>query len=635
VHTNETIVIRNDQRVLLVDDEASVLRTVRDLLELHGFPVDPADNPVTALELARKNAYATVISDIKMPEMSGLELLEKLHERDRDLPVVLMSAHADLDMAIDAVKKGAFDFIIKPYRHEQLVQIVERAISEFKRIQADKHAVALLEETVAQSAQDWENTFNTITDMITIHDRDYNVIFANKAARETLRLSSCIPGKPRCCKHYHGTDTTTPGCPSCAALLTGKPVSFETFEPHLNKHLEFRALPRLNGKKEVIGLIHIVRDITDRKKAEEELIEARKAAIESSRAKSEFLANMSHEIRTPMNGVIGMLDLLLNAGADRQQREYIGMCKTSAEAMLRLLNDVLDVSRIESGRFELDRHAFSLRQTVKASISPLLVELRKKGLAFRCAVPAVVPDLLVGDAGRLRQIITNLVNNAIKFTLHGEVSVSVTADEQNGASTALRFVVRDTGIGIPQNRLHAIFESFRQVDSSTTRKYGGTGLGLSIAKRLAELMGGGIRVESEIGKGSAFYVIVRAGLQRPKAAPPVDWVTWSVGPEGECPDGRRDREARQTDGAGGLHEVREHIHALSSAIALRNDVLIEEYARKLKDSAAAANLGKLSDDAFRVQLAARKGDLERSAALFDRINADRDRQGTISRRTET
>jgi signal transduction histidine kinase/FixJ family two-component response regulator len=611
--------IHANQRILLVDDDTTVLETLKEMLELQGYHVDSSDKPVTALELVQMNSYSTVISDIKMPELSGLELLQKIHEKNQDIPVILMSGQADLDMAIVAVKKGAFDFIIKPDQLQQLIHTVERAVREFDRKEDNKHAVTVLEETVFQSAQDWENTFNTITDMITIHDKDYSIVFANKSAREALQMSSLIPGKSRCCKLYHGTDAPPQGCPSCASLLTGKPINFETFEPHLNKHLEFRAIPRLNSKNELIGVIHIVRDITVRKKAEEENRQAQITALESSRVKSEFLANMSHEIRTPMNGVIGMLDLLLNTEVTRQQREYLSMCKTSAHAMLGLISDILDVSKIEAGKLDLDEYDFSLRQTVKTSVSPLLVELRKKGLSFLCTIPPEVPDLLFGDAGRLRQIITNLANNAIKFTHHGEVTISVTADDRNDDSILLRFAVRDTGIGIPGNRINLIFESFRQIDSSTTRKYGGTGLGLSIANRLAHMMGGHIRVDSEIGKGSTFQATMRVGFQRLKTRASDeqdsdDWMTWSVRPDEE-----KNSHPRENNDSGAL-DVPECIRKLKNAVVLRNDLLIEEYAQKLKDSAAAANCAKISDDAFRIQLAARKGDLERSKALFELLH---------------
>jgi len=328
-----------------------------------------------------------------------------------------------------------------------------------------------------------------------------------------------------------------------------------------------------------------------------------------------------------MNGVIGMLDLLLDTEITQQQREYVSMCRSSAEAMLRLLNDILDVSKIESGRFDLDRYDFSLRQTLKASLTPLLQELRKKSLGFQCTVPAVVPDLLVGDAGRLSQIMTNLANNAIKFTGSGEISISLTGEDQGEDSVELHVAVRDTGIGIPANRLKAIFESFRQVDSSTTRKYGGTGLGLGIAKSLAELMGGRIWVESSIGKGSTFHVTVRVGLQQvaataPDEQPPVEWVTWSVGSEVGNFDKQPGVDVPRADALTDLPDMLECIHKLNNAVALRNDVLIEEYAQKLKDRAAAAQRGKLSDDAFRIQLAARNGDIPRAAALFARLGAE-------------
>ena len=405
-----------------------------------------------------------------------------------------------------------------------LIWTIGRLRREWAEAQAITARATAVEGTLRESEERYRMIVETALDAVITMDRGGVITGWNSQAegifgwspQEAIGrpLSTLIIPPPHREAHERGLQHY---------LATGK-------GPALNKRFEITALHRDGHEfpvelslapgsvnKQVV-FTGFVRDITEQKRAKMELEKARSAAEEASRAKSEFVATMSHEIRTPMNGVIGMTGLLLDTKLTTEQREYAETIRRSGDALLEIINDILDFSKIEAGKLHLDSMNFDLWTTVEEVIAMFAEQAETKGLEMACVIPVDVPHALRGDPGRLRQILTNLVGNAVKFTAKGEVVVRVTVAEAQEDGVLVRFEVTDTGIGISPEGRARLFQSFSQVDGSTTRRYGGTGLGLAICKKLTELMGGEIGIESAEGQGSTVWFTARLEKQSGQAA---------------------------------------------------------------------------------------------------------------------
>ncbi|HZV07179.1 MAG TPA: ATP-binding protein [Gemmataceae bacterium] len=395
---------------------------------------------------------------------------------------------------------------------------------------------ACLRQQTIEALRESDNRFRQLADampqIVWMSDTEGGAVYLNQRWREFTGVQTANPADIQ--QVVHPEDLTALYGEWEKARLTGTTYEVEYRLRHgadgAYRWFLARAVPVRDAHGKIVGWYGTSTDIEEHKQKERktrllneeleqrvlartrELAVAKTAAEAANRAKSEFLANMSHEIRTPMNGILGMTELALDTELRPEQREYLETVKSSAGSLLTILNDILDFSKIEAGKLDLDPHPFTLRASLGDTLRPLTTRAHKKGLQLVCHIAANAPDDLVADCGRLKQIVINLVGNAIKFTERGEITVRVTEEARTIEDVVLRFAVSDTGIGIPAERRGVIFAPFEQADGSTARKYGGTGLGLAITSRLVELMGGRIEVKSEVGQGSTFEFTARFGL---------------------------------------------------------------------------------------------------------------------------
>ena len=514
------------KKILIAEDDKISRSILKEVLHGAGHEVIEAENGKVAWSIFRENKIDLLITDWVMPELDGLELVKLIRDLELDyyVYIIMLTGNNDKHHSLLGFKAGIDDYITKPFNSEEviariragcrIVELEDKYKDTNYTLQKRNQALEALHSELSQAAietrrsyAELKQVFNLSYDGVWVVDREHNIIRINDRFMALTGLSKeKIIGR-KCYDVLPCKNCDTPMC-SLDRIYSGE----ERFDSEISLDIGERgpapfiisATAITDASGQISGTLMNLRDITILKKAQSLQEEKIKAEARDA-AKSDFLANMSHEIRTPLNGIIGVTEIALESAVESKQKDFLKSIRTEGESLLKLVNDILDFSKIESGKLELDKSCFNLNVLI-ADISGIFASsAEKKDISFDSSIPADIPANLVGDAGKLKQIINNLLNNALKFTHKGGISFNVSiADTREGAVT-LKFSIADTGIGIPEDRQDKILERFTQADSSTTRGYGGTGLGTTISKQLAELMGGEFGLESKEREGSLFW----------------------------------------------------------------------------------------------------------------------------------
>ncbi len=494
--------------ILLIDDDAAKRLALRAVLSPLGYRVVEAESGAAGLRCLMGEDFAVILLDVRMPIMDGFETaaLIRLRQQSEMTPIIFVTAHNSDEVMTDRYAEGAVDFITTPVHPDELRAKVSVFANLFLQAQAN---AARARELQASSDQ---LTLLTETAPIGIFQTDSHNRYVYTNARWT-QITGIAP-EDASGRHWHAIVEQDQRAALQAGFEKSSGSEFSSrFEMPVAgekpRILMLNSKVMLDSDGGVTGWVGTLADVTAEAGAETAMAEARDQATAASRLKSDFLANMSHEIRTPMNGVIGLTELLLETDLDAHQRRFAETLSKSGEALMTVINGILDFAKIEKGKLEIEDIEFGTQTLVDDVVDLLAPSAQTKGLKLMAILEDSVPAVVSGDPSRLRQVLTNLAGNAIKFTEQGEVVLRVTATPSDGNETVVHFELTDTGLGIAPDKLAMIFEPFTQADTSTTREYGGTGLGLAISSQLISLMGGEVAISSELGAGSTFSFTIR------------------------------------------------------------------------------------------------------------------------------
>ncbi|MFN2506581.1 MAG: response regulator [Acidimicrobiales bacterium] len=504
----------SDGAILLVDDNEGKRLALRSILTPLGHRIVEAESGVAALRCLMDEDFAVILLDVRMPIMDGFETAALIRRRRQSelTPIIFITAHRDDEIKnYDRYAEGAVDFMFAPVPPDELRSKVTVFVNLFR----NASSLAVQAKESQTSANQWRLLSDAAPIGIFRTDAGNRYAYTNPRWSEITGISAeRALGQKWDLIVDEGQRGQPTGGPNGEryhrfVLSAGRPQQRDVL-------VTSTPIPGDHGG--VAGWVGTFADVTTELAAEVAMSDARDEATEASRLKSDFLANMSHEIRTPMNGVIGMTDLLLETALDARQRDYAQTVRNSAEALLTILNDILDFSKVEAGKVDLEDVSFDPRTVLEDVVDLMAGAAQAKGLELIAVAEPLVPTAINGDPGRVRQVLTNLIGNAIKFTAKGEVIVRASLASATESSAMIRFDVTDSGAGIAPEKQRLIFEPFVQGDTSTSRRYGGTGLGLSISGQLVTLMGGSCGVLSRLGEGSTFWFTVTAALDSTRDA---------------------------------------------------------------------------------------------------------------------
>jgi PAS domain S-box-containing protein len=484
--------------ILIVDDREENIIALEALLIRDDIRIFSTTSPNEALKIAWENQIAIALVDVQMPEMDGFELVEmlKANPKTRDILVIFVTAISkEAKYAVKGFGAGAVDYLYKPLDP----YITSAKVDAF--IQLARNQAEIKEKSI--ELQNYAVVVRNSADIICAVDA------------QTLRISSINPAIEKI-MGYRPAEVIGKALVDLA-VESDQPMFRKKLGEIIKDNLQFSVFEYkfVTFDKRVIWaecrvsyrnktLFINISDVSPQKSYQEQLIKSKEAAEYGKKVKETFLANMSHELRTPVNGIIGLTNLLRKTVVDEQQSGMLDLLETSSQSLLAVINDVLDISKIEAGKFNIVRTVNNLRTIVKAAFDLLKFKADEKDIEFILEIADDVPEYISVDSLRINQILMNLLSNAIKFTDRGYVKLKLTVQQKHNDKVKLKFSVEDSGIGIPTERLSSIFDSFEQAEDDTTAKYGGTGLGLTIVKRLIELKGGELTVSSQVGKGSVF-----------------------------------------------------------------------------------------------------------------------------------
>ena len=471
--------------LLIIEDDSVDQRIIAKAINASGFVAELtfADTPESGIAAAQEREYDCIFLDYNLPGATGLEVLTSIRNNDCSAPIIIVTTHGNIDNAIEVMKSGANDYITKnlltpegiaqSLRHILRLKDKERELKETKT----KLETVISNSPIVLYALDQDGKF-------TLFDGKGSSLFG-------IPASSIVGQHISCFKET---------IPVAEALFQNGMAgeSGNAVTPIGEHFFEIHYAPIFDEQQKVKGVIGVASDVTQLSKAKE-------MAEEASRMKQEFIANMSHEIRTPMNGIIGLTNILMDTPLNSEQYSYLSSIKKCSNSLLVIINDILDFSKAELGKMHFENVPFRLVDIAQHTKELFETRAAEKSIALHLQLDPLLPSAVSGDPTRLTQILNNLVGNAVKFTEEGSISISMKTRRLSSHDATIGFEIRDTGIGIPQDCIDTIFESFKQACSDTTRKYGGTGLGLSIVKQLVEQQGGRIAADSELGKGSVFY----------------------------------------------------------------------------------------------------------------------------------